>query len=289
MLGAVLVVASAFAYGTVPIFAKVAFRDGVTLPEFLSLRFALAAALLWAAVGLSGGKLPRAAHTFRLLLLGAVGYGGQSAAFFFALQRLPASTTALLLYTYPAIVTLAAAALFHDRLTARKLIAVAVAFGGTSLVVQGQIGGIDPTGVAFSLLSASIYSAYILFGSRIFTQAPPIASAALVLTGTALSYGVFAAASGQLVLPATSMQAATIAAVALIGTALPVLAFLAGMPLLGPARASILSTFEPTVTVVLAADVLGEPFRLSQIVGAVCVIASVIVLESGRPAEPARM
>jgi drug/metabolite transporter (DMT)-like permease len=289
MLGIAFVVASAIAYGTVPIIAKTAFRDGVALPEFLTLRFALAAALLWAAVPLSGGGLPRSAHFARLFAMGAVGYGGQSAAFFLALQRLPASTCALLLYAYPAIVTLAAAALLHDRLTVRKVGAAAIGFAGTSLVVQGMVGGIDPTGVGFALLSAVIYSAYILFGSRLFADVAPVAAAAVVMSGTASAYGVFAAVTRQMTFPTDATQVWIIALAAVVGTAVPVLGFLAGMPRIGPSRASILSTFEPVVTVLLAAAVLGEAFRAVQIVGAICVIASVLLLESGRPSEPARM
>ena len=289
VVGVALVVASACAYGTVPILAKTAFREGATLPEFLTLRFALAAALLWAAVPLTGGALPRKADVARLLAMGAIGYGGQSASFFLALARLPAATTALLLYTYPAIVTLGAAALLHDRLTARKAIAVAIAFGGTSLVVRGQFGGAEPIGVSFALASATIYSAYILFGSRLFTAVPPVASAATVMTGTAFTFFTYSFVTNQLAWPATALQGTTIAIVAVVGTAVPVLAFLAGMPRIGPARASILSTFEPAVTVLLAAAVLGEPFAAAQAIGAACVIASVIVLEAGRADEPARM
>jgi drug/metabolite transporter (DMT)-like permease len=289
MIGITLVVVAACAYGTVPIFAKTAFAQGVSLPAFLALRFAMAAVLLWAAVPLVSGKLPRGADAARLFALGAAGYGGQSAAFFFALERLPASTTALLLYTYPAIVTVAAAIFLRDRLTARKIGAVLVAFAGTSLVVGGRTGHVAAAGVAFALLSASIYSAYILFGSSLFRRVPPVASAAVVMSGTAATFLVYAIAARSLALPADAAQAVTIGTVALVGTAVPVLAFLAGMPRIGPARASILSTFEPAVTVLLAAAVLGEPFALAQIAGALSVLGSVAMLEYGRSDEPAPM
>jgi drug/metabolite transporter (DMT)-like permease len=287
--GATLVVISAFSYGTVPVLAKLTFARGVSLAQFLSWRFAIAACLLWIVVLVTGRHLPARNRVIPFVLLGAVGYVGQSAAFFLALQRIPAATTALLLYTYPAIVTIAAAALLRETLTARKSVAIAIAFGGTSLVVQGTMSGISPVGVAFALLSALIYSAYILFGSKVFAGQPPIAAAATVMSSTAAAYVTYSALAGQLSLPAYPAQLGMIAAVAVIGTAVPVLAFIVGMPRVGPSRASILSTFEPAVTVLLATLVLGEPFRPIQIVGACCVIASVVVLEAGGSFEPAQL
>jgi drug/metabolite transporter (DMT)-like permease len=221
--------------------------------------------------------------------MGAVGYAGQAAAFFFALARLPAATTALLLYTYPAMVTLGSAVFLGERLDLRKVAAVLVAFGGTTLVLQGQAGTLNPVGVAFALLSAAMYSAYVLFGSRFFADVPPISAAATVMSATAVSFVTYAAIAGQVTVPAHSAQFGWIATIAVVGTALPVLAFVAGMPRIGPSRASILSTFEPVVTVALAAAVLREALHPLQIVGAACIVLSVAVLEAGGRAEPAAM
>jgi len=289
IVGVALVVVSAFSYGTVPILAKLTFATGVALPEFLFWRFALAACLLWVVVALTRGGLPRRDRVLPLVLMGAVGYAGQSAAFFAALERIPAATTALLLYTYPAIVTIAAAALLHDRLTVRKICAILIAFVGTSMIVHGQLTGAAPLGVALALLSAIVYSAYVLVGSKLFAGLPPLSTTAIVLTSTAATYLTFALARGQFEVPANSTQLGMIGLVALVGTAIPVLAFVVGMPRIGPSRASILSTFEPAVTVLLATIVLAEPLHALQIAGAVCIVASVVVLEAGRGSEPAHM
>jgi drug/metabolite transporter (DMT)-like permease len=287
--GAALVVISAFAYGTVPVLAKLTFRTGVTLPEFLLWRFAAAALLLWVVVAMTRGGLPSRGRILGLVLMGAIGYAGQSAAFFAALVRIPAAATALLLYTYPAIVTLAAAMFLREPLTVRKTAAIAIAFIGTALIVQAQLGGVAPAGIAFALLSAIIYSAYVLVGSKLFAGVSPLAAAATVMTSTAVSYLIFAVASGQFAIPANSTQTGMIVLIAVVGTAIPVLAFVVGMPRIGPSRASILSTFEPAVTVLLATAVLGEPLHAPQLAGAACIVASVVVLEAGRAGEPARI
>ena len=278
--GVALVVVSAVAYGTVPIIATLAFRTGVPLTVFLSCRFTLAALLLWMAVPLTRGAYPRRERVGALLLMGAIGYAGQSAAFFAALQRMPAPATALLLYTYPAIVTLGAAAFFRERIGWRAIGAIVIAFAGTSLVVHGQVGGLNPAGIAFALLSATIYAGYVLFGSKVFDGPAQIASAAMVMSATAVSFAAFGIAGG-LTLPSAGAPLFYVVLVAIIGTAIPVVAFLTGMPRVGASRASILSTLEPAVTVVLSGLILAQPLGPLQIAGAICILVSVFVLESG--------
>jgi drug/metabolite transporter (DMT)-like permease len=287
LVGTGLVVVSAMSYGTVPIAATFAFAAHVRLPVFLAWRFGLAAALLWCVVLVGRGTVPSRA---RVLALGGMGlaYAAQSAAFFAALQRMSAPTTALLLYTYPAMVTLGASAVFRERLDARKIIAVCVAFAGTSLIVRGQSGGLPAAGVGFALLSAAVYSGYILLGSRLFASGSPFMQSAIVMTGTGAAFVVAAAVGGGASALAGPAQIGWIAVAAIVGTAIPVLAFLAGMPRVGPARASILSTLEPVVTVLLSAVLLAQPLGIVQIVGAACVLGSVVVLEWGRALGPAQ-
>ena len=57
--GALLVLASAVAFGVMPVFGKLAFSAGVGVATLLFVRFAIAAPVLWAAAA-ARGALPRA-------------------------------------------------------------------------------------------------------------------------------------------------------------------------------------------------------------------------------------
>jgi len=61
--------------------------------------------------------------------------------------------------------------------------------------------------------------------------------------------------------------------------------FFAGLKRVGPTTASILSTVEPVVTVVLAFAVFGELLGTLQLLGGALVLAAVLVLGSYRPSE----
>jgi len=279
MLGVVLIVGSACCFGSLGIFGKLAYRLGLSTPQLLSYRFTLAALLLWlVAFGLRQYRLPRRS-IFGLVIMGGAGYVGQSASYFGALHFIPASTNALLLYTYPVVVTLLAALLFGEKLGWIKLGAVAIAFLGTLLVIDVQLHAAPLVGIFLGLGSAAFYTGYILFGSRLLPGLPPLPSTALIMTSAAAVWSGYALATGQLGIEWTAPRALLLSSFAVIGTAVPILTFILGLRLVGASRAAILSTFEPVSTVLLAVVVLGETGSPLQYAGGALILIAVILLE----------
>ncbi|HYM49706.1 MAG TPA: DMT family transporter [Candidatus Limnocylindrales bacterium] len=278
--GVALILLSGCCFGTLGIFGKVAYRLGLTTPQLLTYRFAAAAVLLWAVTAIIRQRLPSRRVLVGAAIMGAIGYVGQSASYFSALHFIPASTTALLLYTYPVAVTLLAALFFGEPLRWSKLVAVALAFLGTLFVVQAQLRGAAPIGIVLGLGAAAIYSAYILYGSRLLPGVPPVSATACIMTAAAIVWIGYAGGTGQIAIAWTGARLALLAGFVVIGTAVPVLAFIMGLGLIGASRAAILSTSEPASTVVLAVILLGESASPLQYLGGVLILASVVVLEA---------
>ena len=274
-----LVIGSAVCFGSLGVFGKLAYRLSLTTPQLLSYRFASAAVLLWLAALVIREPMPARRSLIGLAFMGGAGYVGQSGAYFNALHYIPASTNALLLYTFPVVVTLLAALLFHEPLSWPKLIAVGTASVGTALVVGAQLRGGSVLGIVLGLTSAAFYSGYILYGSRLLPGLPPVSATATIMTAAALVWSAYGALSAQLVVQWTVPRVALIASFAVVGTTIPVLTFILGLRLVGPSRAAILSTFEPASTVLLAVVILGERASPLQYVGGALILASVVVLE----------
>jgi drug/metabolite transporter (DMT)-like permease len=277
--GVALVIGSAVCFGTLGVFGKLAYRLGLTTPQLLSYRFALAALLLWLAATVIREPFPPRRSLIGLAIMGGAGYVGQSGSYFSALHFIPASTNALLLYTFPVVVTLLAAVLFGETLTWIKVAACTLAFFGTLLVVEAQLHAAAPIGIVLGLGSAAFYSGYILYGSRLLPGLPPVSATATIMTAAAVVWSVYAAATGQLGVTWTVPRVALIGSFAVLGTTIPVLTFILGLRLVGPSRAAILSTFEPASTVLLAVIILGELASPLQYLGGALIIASVLVLE----------
>jgi drug/metabolite transporter (DMT)-like permease len=130
LAGSICIVASAAGFGAMPIFGKLAYAEGVDLPSLLFLRFALAGGLLAVAMQMRALPWPRGSNLLLLIAMGGLGYVGQSFCYFAALQHASAGLTALLLYLYPAIVTVLSALLARRRLSLPRMLAVATALLG---------------------------------------------------------------------------------------------------------------------------------------------------------------
>jgi drug/metabolite transporter (DMT)-like permease len=82
-------------------------------------------------------------------------------------------------------------------------------------------------------------------------------------------------------LPASSNGWLGIAGIVLIATVIPVVTFLAGLERIGPTNASMLSTLEPVITVLLAAWLFGERLKPVVMLGGVLILVAVILLTRG--------
>jgi drug/metabolite transporter (DMT)-like permease len=91
--------------------------------------------------------------------------------------------------------------------------------------------------------------------------------AVAVLTGDGLSYHVDPGGW------------AAFAGVAGVSTVIAVTAFFAGLRLVGPATASIVSTVEPVVTVGLAVAIFAETLGAGQVAGGALVLLAVVLLQ----------
>src|SRR5205085_12097159 len=92
---------------------------------------------------------------------------------------------------------------------------------------------------------------------------------------------------GGLPAPRSPQAWGMVALIAAVATVLPMAGLFAGMERVGAPTASIVSTFEPVVTVVLAGLFLGENLTVVEAAGAAGVIAAVRLLTTRAEPGPA--
>ena len=279
-VGLGLCVLSAAAFGSLAIFGKQAYAGGLGVVGVLAIRFALAAPLLLglALAARRSLRLGRPAAV-ALLALGGIGYAIQATLFFNALARIPAGMAALLLYLYPALVTAGAVALGRSRLDRATAAGLALSLAGIMLVLGLPGEPLDAVGVALGLASACWYTCYILVGEYLLRGVDPLAASAYVTTGAACTFlGAAVLAGGRGLAGATPSAYAAGVAMAVVGTAVAIAAFLAGLARVGSAWASIVSSFEPVFTVALGVAVLGDRLGPGKVVGGLAVVAGAVLL-----------
>ena len=277
--GIALVALSTMAYGILPILAKVAYAAGVAILPLLAWRYVIAAVLI---ALLERGPQPPLRTRLRLWAIGSV-FVFNSIAYFRALEQIPASVTALVLYTYPVLVAFLAALVGVERLRWRALVAALGAFAGCALTAGGAPQGepLPLSGVAWALLAALVYASYIVLSSRFGAGVSARVLALHLAQAAAVLCVVFALADGGLSLPLDPRALLSVAGMGVVSTVVAMTTFLAGMALIGPTRASVLSSLEVIVTLVLAFFFLGERLSPWQWAGAALILGAVALQNLG--------
>jgi drug/metabolite transporter (DMT)-like permease len=218
--------------------------------------------------------------------MGFVGYCAQSFTYFLALRTLPASLVVLIAYIYPSLVVAAGWLFLRRKVSARHVLALVASFVGLVLLVGGGARFELSWALALAVASPVIYTGYILVGERVMDGVPALPASAVIISGAGLAFALLAAVNNELTLPPTAAGWAVAIGLAVVPTMLAISLFLAGLPRVGAARAALLSTWEPVVTVGLAVVLLGDRMSPIQILGAILVLAAVIVVQGAQTWNP---
>jgi drug/metabolite transporter (DMT)-like permease len=253
------------------IFARAAYAGGADVLGVLIGRFVLAGAVLAAIMLATRRPWLRGRPLAAAVLMGAIGYAGQAACYFAALNYASAGLVALLLYAYPTLVCLLAAAFLGERLTRRRLVLLAASFAGIALTLGGGHG--TAQGIALALGAAALYSVYIVVGTRELAGSDPVASGTIVCLAAAATL-LAASLFSEPHFPGVWWGWVALGAIALVSTVVAIMAFFAGLKRVGAATASIASTLEPVVTVALAWMLLGEALAPIQLAGGFLVLSA---------------
>ena len=275
ILGVLLIIISAASFGTLAIFGRYAYADGLDTFTLLFLRFTFAAILIAGLLVIRHEGLPRGKELYLLIGMGAIGYVGQSFSYLTAIKFASAGLVALLLYLYPVLVAVLSTMFLNEKFSRFKIVALALATLGAVMTANPQGG--HWLGILLALSAAGIYSVYIIVGTGVMKKVSAVRSSSVIFASAAIVYGALMAVNHPH-WPASGSGWLAVTAVTLIATVIPVVTFLAGLKLIGPTNASMLSTLEPVVTVLLAAWLFGEKLSPIILVGGGFILAAVILL-----------
>ncbi len=282
LTGILLIAISAASFGTLAIFGRFLYADGLDTFTMLFLRFGFAALLMLIILLVRREKFPRGKILLQLIGMGALGYVGQSFSYLTAIKYASAGLVALLLYLYPMFVFILSVIVLHEKATWIKIVAILIALIGTALTVD-PAGGQLP-GILLAIAAALIYSVYIIVGTNVMKHVSAVQSSLVIFASAGTVYGILMAFNG-VHLPSTNSGWVNIVGIVLVATVIPVVTFLAGLERIGPTNAAMLSTLEPIVTVLLAAWIFGERLQSIALFGGGMILIAVIMLTRGEASE----
>ena len=275
LIGIILIAISATSFGTLAIFGRYAYNDGMNIYTVLFLRFGISASFMTVILLLRKEHFPRGQILAQLVGMGALGYVGQSFMYLTAINYASAGLVALLLYLYPFFVAILATIFLHEKITRIKTIALILALFGTALTV-GPVSG-QLIGALMAITAALIYSIYIIVGTNVMKHVSPVQSSTVIFASAGAVYGLLTLVNGAQ-FPASNSGWLAMLGIIVVSTIIPVVTFLAGLERIGPTNAAMLSTLEPVVTVLLAAWLFGDKLLPIVMLGGGLILVAVIML-----------
>ncbi len=181
-------------------------------------------------------------------------------------RHLPSSLTGLLVAAVPLVgVVVARLTRAEERADAMQLVGLLVGLGGVAMLVGLDFGHIHATALLEVLVVVIGYAvAPVIMARRLADLSSiPVVCASLVLV--ALGYLPYALARWPRRVDAEVNG--SVAALAVVCTALAFVLFFALISAIGPARATVITYVNPAVAVLFGVTLLGEDFTLGTAVG----------------------
>ena len=228
-------------------------------------------------VGL-GALLPRRDQVWVVLLVGLLQTGLVMGLLFYAIQRLGAPTAAIILFTNPIWVGLAAPWILGDRLTPALMIGLVIGISGVALALglgQGVIGT-DPVGYLAALGASVTWSTSTLLQKRIGIHLPPFTMASWQMFIGSLALLVAAFVSGSPWIGALQgVDWLTFLWLSVPGSVGAFGLWSVALATGGAARASGFLFLTPAFVVLLSGLILGTAITPSQMIGGVMIGLSI--------------
>ncbi len=278
--GSIFVFISAFMYATLPILTKLAFQNGLSPSSAIFYRYLFAFILLFIYLK-SYKKETVIIPSLKVIVQGLFLVAG-SVSYFYALQSIAASTGSIIFFTHPIIVAVLAILIYKEKINVKLAAGLFLALMGIILVsgIFSASVTIAPFGLMLAMISSICYACFALLGQSNVAQASPIAlTATFTLTGALIVPLIFFR-DMHFITSLTWPQVLICLTMALFNTVLSISFYLKGMKLIGATRASLISSLEPVLTVILAMLLLNEVLSLLEAAGAVLVLISLYLAVS---------
>jgi drug/metabolite transporter (DMT)-like permease len=276
-IGVAFSVLSSLSYGSAPVFVRWAYAAGAEPLTLLASRYVVSTLVILAALGMTGRSLAMPAGRRFGGVIAGIFFSIMAYSYLFAIQRIPVSLAALLVFTYPLPVALLGR-LRGEPLRPGRIVAIAAAFVGLAVALGVEIGELDLLGIASATVCSLAYAFAVFYFGDTTRGADPMV---VILHATATAGVIFvplAAIDGSLTLiPGTMLGLVGVAGVSasyLVG----VFCFFAALVRIGPMKTALLAQLEPVVSILSAVLILQEQLSLVQTLGIAVVLGALASL-----------
>ena len=278
--GILYIILSASAFGIMPILAKLSYRGGANTYSTLFLRFLFAAIMLFYYLRTKGISMKLTKKQLILILIiGVFGFTLTTSSLYMSYNYISIGMASMIFYIYPSIVTILAYVVYKEKIYFRKIISLIISLIGIYILIDKGSVSFNIKGIILAGIAAVLYSLYVLGAShKEFKNINSYVLTFYISCASSIVMFIAAKTTNNFDIHISFYALVAILLIAFISTVVALMAFLEGVRLIGPSKASILSTIEPIVSLILGIIILGEPISSRIIIGSIMIVLSVVIL-----------
>lgn len=280
-IGVILILISAIAYGLMPIFSSFAYKSGTEVSTLLFTRFFVTSILLWPYILLKKMKYKiTKSHLLYLGFIGILGYSVASIAIYTAYKTISGSIATLILFSHPIFVVLIEKFIFRKKFSLKRFVSLFLIVIGLIIVLYTKNASINIMGIILSFISSISYAIYCVGLSEKRTQKlNGVIVTAYVSAFTLFTSFIQCIINNAPLLPKHNIGIINGILLAIISTIIASVTFFEGLSRIGASSATLISSVEPVIVIILSSWFLGEVLKYNVFVGGAIIIIAVILLE----------
>ncbi len=279
-LGVLLAILSGAFYGTLGFFGVSLLQEGYTLTNFLFWRFLFAVILLFPFLNVKQhwqGVFSK--YGMVITVVSGIFYATATGCYFYAIEYIGSGLAMVLFFCYPIFVVLLD--WLHGRNIPSKLtmLGLTVVILGTLCLSDPQHWNISLLGLFWGLLCAFSFGVYFYTSQLAIKSISVISGTFCICLGNCLIFAILVLLNGNIQMPVTISAIGNIGALAVLSTLLPIYFVFVALRYIDSTKASILSVFEPIVTIILGVIFLNEKITIVQYIGVGVVLVGTLILD----------
>lgn len=271
---------SATAFGIMPMFAKIAYKNGSNPASSLLFRFLIAGLILLIYLSINRISIKISLKQFLILIFtGIFGYTFTTITLFISYNYLDSGLATSLHYIYPALVCIFSFILYKEKITTEKLLSLILSIGGVYALIAFENRTLNFTGILLALLSGVGYAVNVILLSlkkvksldnRVVTM--------YICLGASLGMFIYGLITDSLIFKINTEIVISYLGLSIVSTIASMLFLLKAIKTIGSSSASILGTFETVISIILGILFLNERLTLSLIIGTFMIITCAVIL-----------
>ena len=298
LLGYAMVLAATCMWGINGTVSKAILSSGLSSLRLTEVRSTGAALALGVALLLAQPRRLRVrrGEILFLVVFGILGLALVQWLYFFAIHRLQIGIALLIQYLAPVLIALWARFVVKEPVRRRIWVALLLALGGLSLVVDLWHGfSLDTLGTAAALGAALAFAFYILLAEHAVGRRDPVSLLCLGFAVAAVFWAVIqpwwsfptglvddrVPLDGALLATTTPIWLLMLTMI-VVGTILPFLLLVGALRHVSATRVGVTAMFEPVAGALVAYAWLGESLTAAQLTGGAVVLGGILLAQTAR-------